>query len=91
MIDAHRMYWLHCRTRPRHTLDEISEMTGLSRYQVHRIVLEYRRTIGEVVISDRKLRGYRSKGLTIRQIAEREQCAIGLICKRLRRMGRGDV
>ena len=86
-----RLYWLHCRARPRWTLDQLAEETGLSRYQIHRMVLEYRRSIGEVILSDRKLRAYRSRGMTIRQIAEKEQCAVGLICKRLRRMGTGDV
>jgi len=85
------MYWLHCRAKPRWTLDQLAEETGLSRYQVHRVVLEYRRSIGEVILSDRKLRAYRSRGLTIRQIAEKEQCATGLICKRLRRMGSDDA
>lgn len=90
-MEVKRMYWLHCRARPRWTLDQIAEEAGLSRYQVHRMVLEYRRAAGEVILSDRRLRVYRERGMTIRQIAEREQCAVGLVCKRLRRMGMAEV
>ena len=84
-----RLWWYQ--SRKGWTLDRLAEESGLSRYQVNRRIIKYRQERGEVILSDRKLRAYRRKGYTIRQIAAEEACAVGLVCKRLRRLGAGDV
>lgn len=78
------LYWQHCRKH--RTLDDLARETGLTRYQVHEAVTAYRYSIGEVVISERKLRWYRRMGYSIRTIAELELCSVGVICKKLHKL-----
>lgn len=85
MLRSRDLYYLHCRRGL--TLDELAERTGLSRYQIHRAIKEYRRERGEIILSDRKLRKYRKQGLTVRQIADREMCSKSVIAKRCHRLG----
>jgi len=75
------LYYQHCRKG--RTLDNLAMETGLTRYQIHDIVTAYRYVIGEVVISDSRLREYRRRGYTIREIAELELCSVGVVCKKL--------
>ncbi len=72
------LYRQHCRKG--RTLDDLAAETGMTRYQVHEMVTAYRYRMGEVVISERKLRWYRRMGYSIRTIAELEFCSVGVIC-----------
>jgi len=86
-MEISRLYWLHCRAPKRMTLDELAEVTNLSRYQLHRMIKCYRYEQGEIVLSDRRIREYRMQGLTIRQIADKELCSKSVIGKRCRKLG----
>jgi len=73
------------------SLDALAADTGLTRYQVSRVIREYREAVGEVIISDRCLREYRKAGMTIRQMAEKHACSTRTIWKKLRKMSNGVV
>ena len=86
-MEISKLYWLHCRAPQRMTLDALAAMTGLSRYQLHRMIKDHRYERGEIVLSDRRLREYRAMGLTIREIADKELCASSVIGRRCHRLG----
>lgn len=79
-----RLWWYQ--SRRGWTLDQLAEVSGLSRYQVNRRIIKYRQERGEVILSDRKLRAYRRQGMTVREIASCEMCSVGLVSQRLRRI-----
>lgn len=83
-MTPHDLYWQHCRKG--RSLDDLALEAGLTRYQIHDIVIAYRYSVGEIVISEKRLREYRRRGLTIRQIAAIELCSVGVVCKKLHKL-----
>ena len=79
-----QLRWHHKRGA---TLDELSEMTGLSRYQIHRIIIANRWEVGEVVITERALRRMVEEGMTVRQMADACFCSVGCVSKKLKTYG----
>lgn len=77
-----QMLWRHRRGA---TLDELAELEGISRYQVHRIIMNERWRSGEVVITEKALRQLLSDHYTVRQIAEHFFCSVGCVEKRIKR------
>jgi hypothetical protein len=69
------------------TLDQLAEMSGLSRYQVHRRITAERWRAGEVVITERKLRQCVSSGMTVRQMADKFFCSTGCVSKKIKQYG----
>lgn len=82
--------WLwcqHCRGKKK-TLDQLSEETGLSRYQIHRAVMSYRRESGEVVMSKVQLSTmYTVERCSIKAIADRLFCSEDAVRRHLIQYG----
>lgn len=67
--------WLWRMNRKGKTLDDLSEMTGLSRDKIGRHIQSHRWERGEVVMSAKQLtQAYVVEGKTIHQIAEQMLC-----------------
>lgn len=77
-----QLWWRH---KQGSTLNDLAELTGLSRYQIHRLIMAERWRSGEVVITEKLLRRMIAQGLTVRQMAERCFCSIGCISKKLKK------
>ncbi|MCX7772295.1 MAG: hypothetical protein N2376_04185 [Clostridia bacterium] len=79
-----QLRWRHRRGE---TLDELSLVTGLSRYQIHRLIKAQKWKSGEVVITEKQLRQMVKDGLTVRQMAEKCFCSVGCIEKKSKMYG----
>lgn len=69
------------------TINKIVELTGESRYRVHRAITAERWRQGEIVITEKCIRSMIAEGLTVRQMAERQMCCIGCISKKMKGYG----
>lgn len=85
---AKTLYFEHVvRPFPR-TLDDLAEEYAMSRYRVHRLVMDYRMEMGEVVMTKPVLRKlYVKDMLSTREIADRFLCDKRTVLRHLKKNG----
>lgn len=83
---AKTLYYEHIvRPFPR-TLDDLAKEYDMSRYRIHRLVMDYRQELGEVVMTAPALKKlYVKDGLSIRQIADRYMCGYATVHRHLKK------
>lgn len=76
--------WLWRMQRKGYSLDDLSEMTGLSRDKINRYIKDHRWDRGEVVMSAKQLtQAYVVEGKSIREIADQFFCTYSAVYRHL--------
>jgi uncharacterized protein YerC len=83
---AKTLYFEHVvRPFPR-TLDDLAAEFAMSRYRIHRLVMDYRLEIGEVVMTAPYLRRQLlTEGRTYRQVAQMNCCSVSTVYRKARK------
>jgi Mor family transcriptional regulator len=83
---AKTLYYEHIvRPFPR-TLDDLAKEYDMSRYRIHRLVMDYRQELGEVVLTASYLRRQLLiEGRTYRQVAKQNCCSVSTVYRKARK------